>query len=354
MELLFSNYPPMKTGCSTFSKMFYSLIPQSTKMDIAVGYVSADSLMELEKILKMNGNIQQLNLIVGMHYYELFTKVQYDAAMKLNEFLASNKRGEVKLVNAFKYHGKLYSYSNDKGPFAGIVGSNNLSSIIDGGPLVYESSVLFSKPDESKKIHDFICKLMRTSAKNIAELKIDTFNAENPLLEGHEHVEKVLPKELANVIGNKTDISFEIPIKTYEKASQSNLNAFFGKGRQSKNGLIKPRHWYECELIVPKYITCQQGYPQRQTDQAVFTVITDDGWSFKCKVSGDYSKNFRSEGDLKILGKWLKGRMENAGVLKVGSPVTEDTLNRYGRKSFTMNKTKDPKVWFLDFEPKKK
>lgn len=70
---------------------------------------------------------------------------------------------------------------------------------------------------------------------------------------------------------------------------------------------------------------------------------------FKCKVSGDYSKNFRSENDLKILGKWLKGRLENAGALAVGEKVTQETLRRYGRNTFTLTKTKIPNLWYLDF-----
>lgn len=353
MELLFSNYPPMKTGFKTFADTFYGLIPQTSTLDIAVGYVSSDSLMELQKTIELNSNIRTLNLIVGMHYFDCFTKQQYDAAMHLNDFLTSNKLGGVSLVYAFRYHGKLYSYSNDAGPFAGIIGSNNLSSIVDDGVRVYESSVLLRDATSVKQVNDFISRLMQTAAKNIAELEIDTFNEENSLLAGHEYVEKVPPQKLANAICAKTDIVFEIPIKPYEVSPQSNLNAFFGKGRESKNGLVKPRHWYEVELIVPKSVTSQQGYPQSQSDNAVFTVITDDGWSFKCKVSGDYSKNFRSEGDLKILGKWLKGRLENAGVLTVGNPVTADTLNRYGRNSFTFTKTTMPGVWFLDFEVKK-
>ncbi|MCD7873058.1 MAG: NgoFVII family restriction endonuclease [Clostridiales bacterium] len=170
------------------------------------------------------------------------------------------------------------------------------------------------------------------------------------MLDGHEFVKKVSPHDIAAAIQNKTDISFDIPIKPYEVSPQSNLNVFFGKGRESKNGLVKPRHWYEVELIVPKTITCQPGYPQSKTDDAEFDVITDDGWSFRCKVSGDYSKNFRSEGDLKILGKWLKGRLENAGVLKVGEPVTAETLKNYGRDTFTLTKTNIPGTWFLDFE----
>lgn len=353
MEFLFSNYPPMKTGCKTFSDTFYGLIPQTSKLDIAVGYVSSDALIELQKTIELNSNIRTLNLIVGMHYFDRFTKLQYDAAMHLNDFLTSNKLGGVRLVHAFRYHGKLYSYSNDAGPFAGIVGSNNLSSIVDGGVRAYESSVLLRDATSAKQMNDFISRLMQTSTKNIAELEIDTFNDENALLDGHEFVEKVSPQKLATAMYAKTDVAFEIPIKSYEVSPQSNLNVFFGKGRESKNGLVKPRHWYEVELIVPKSVTSQPGYPQSQTDNAVFTVITDDGWSFKCKVSGDYSKNFRSEGDLKILGKWLKGRLENAGVLTVGTPVTADTLNRYGRNSFTLTQTTMPGVWFLDFEVKK-
>ena len=353
MEFLFSNYPPMRTNCKTFSDVFYGLIPQSSQLDIAVGYVSSDALIELQKTIELNNNIRTLNLIVGMHYFDRFTKLQYDAAMHLNDFLRSNQLGGVRLVHAFRYHGKLYSYSNNEGPFAGIIGSNNLSSIVDGGVRVYESSVLLRDATSAKQMNDFIFRLMQTSTKNIAELEIDTFNDENALLDGHEFVEKVSPQKLAAAICAKTDISFEIPIKPYEVSPQSNLNVFFGKGRESKNGLVKPRHWYEVELIVPKSVTSQPGYPQSQTENAVFTVITDDGWSFKCKVSGDYSKNFRSEGDLKILGKWLKGRLENAGVLTVGTPVTSDTLNHYGRKSFTLTQTTMPGVWFLDFEVKK-
>ena len=353
MEFLFSNYPPMRTGCKTFSDSFYSLIPQASKLDIAVGYVSSDALIELQKTIELNRNIRTLNLIVGMHYFDRFTKLQYDAAMHLNDFLTSNQLGGVRLVHAFPYHGKLYSYSNDSGPFAGIIGSNNLSSIVDGGIRVYESSVLFRDAASAKQMSDFISLLMQTSTKNIAELEIDTFNDENALLDGLDYVEKVTPQKLAAAICAKTNVSFEIPVKPYEISPQSNLNAFFGKGRESRNGLVKPRHWYEVELIVPKSVTSQPGYPQSQTDNAVFKVITDDGWSFNCKISGDYSKNFRSEGDLKILGKWLKGRLEHAGVLTVGSPVTSDTLHHYGRSSFTLTQTTMPGVWFLDFEVKK-
>jgi restriction endonuclease R.ngoVII len=349
MEFLFSNYPPVKTDCQTFSDTFYSLLNQSSSIDIAVGYVSSDSLVELQKAVEIYDNIQNLNLIIGMHYYDRFTKVQFNAASKLNQFLQENKLGEVRLVTAFRYHGKLYSYSNMQGPFAGIIGSNNLSSIVDYQTKVYESSVLLDDLDSAKQMNDFILQLSKKSSRNIAELDITEFNEENPLLEGQDSVTRMTTRQITKAMENKTDISFDIPIKTYEQSPRSNLNTFFGKGRESRNGLIKPRHWYEVELIVPKNITSKPGYPQSKTKTAVFDVITDDGWSFTCKVSGDYSKNFRSEKDLKILGKWLKGRLENFGVLKAGEPVTSETLEKYGRNTFTLTKTTEENIWFLDF-----
>ena len=352
MELLFSNYLPLKTSCRSFAEAFYRLIPETTKLDIAVGYITSDSLVELKKMMELN-NLPELNLTIGMHYWDHFTKVEYNTALDLNNFLQDSHRGQVRLVTPFRFHGKLYSYSNQNGPFAGIIGSNNLSSIVEGGTHVYESSILLKDKSISVDLYNFIQELNTKSASNIGELEITEFNERNQLLEGHEHVEKKDASYVAMIKKACTATTFEIPIKTYEESPQSNLNVFFGKGRESKNGLVKPRHWYEVELIVPKTVTSMPGYPKAKTESAIFDVVTDDGWSFKCKVSGDYSKNFRSEGDLKILGKWLKGRLENSGALKVGEPVTIETLKKYGRYNFSLTKTDIPNCWYLDFGVRK-
>ncbi len=348
MEYLYSNLPPLRTRANTFTDAFYSLLPRTKSLDIAVGYVTADSLVELKKTIELN-NVEHMNLTIGMHYFEKFTEVEYRSAMDLNNFLTSNNIGSVRLVTPFKFHGKLYSYQDNEGPFAGIIGSNNLSSIIESNRRVYEASFLVDDRLYATQMYDFIQELNQSSTDIIDNLSISDFKEQNPLLENHEHVEKVGPHELIQLQSGLTDISFHIPIKGAEISPQSNLNVFFGKGREGKNGLVKPRHWYEAELIVPKIVTEQPFYPQSKTDEAVFGVVTDDGWKFKCKVSGDYSKNFRSENDLKILGKWLKGRLENKGVLRVGEPVTEDTLRMYGRDTFTLTKTNYPNLWYLDF-----
>lgn len=346
MDLLFSNYPPVRTKCKTFAEAFYGLIPEATRLDIAVGYISQDSIVELQKIIELNNNIRAVNLVIGMHYYSKFTRLQYDAAMDLNSFLRDSDMGSVSLVKAFQYHGKLYSYSDGDEAFAGIIGSSNLGAIVDGWPRQYESSLVIREQPVVGQMRSFIGDLASRASCPIDEVEIQSFNEDNLVLDNPEYASKVSTERLAEIINKKTSTTFDIPIKT---SKHSSLNVYFGKGRESKNGVVKPRHWYEIELIVPSSITRQKGYPIAKSENAEFTVITDDGWTFKCQVSGDYSKNFRSKRDLKILGKWLKGRLELAGALSTGGKVCRETLNRYGRDTFTLTKTTEPNVWFLDF-----
>ncbi|MCD8214987.1 MAG: NgoFVII family restriction endonuclease [Clostridiales bacterium] len=358
MEFLFSNYPPVKTKCMTFSDAFYSLMPQSTAMNIAVGYVSEDSLVELKRVVELNENIKNMNLIIGMHYYDLFTKLQYKAAIHLNDFLTENHLGEVRLVTAFRYHGKLYSYSNTSGPFAGIVGSNNLGSILDEGARTYESSILLDDKKSAKEMYNFIGRLSADASKDISEIEFEKFNTANPILLGHESVEQLNNEQIIDARLNLSDIKFEIPVKTEPK---SNLNCYHGKGRENTSThLVRPRHWYEVELIVPKNIRMMPNYPigkPRGEGTTVFSVITDDGYEFKCQVNGSenglWNKNLRSSGDLTILGKWIKGRLENDGVLSIGELVTDKTLKEYGRNTITMTKIKNSDKWYFDFGVKK-
>lgn len=348
MKFLYSNFPPLKTQCDTFADAFYDYASRSKKIDIAVGYVTSDSLVELQKLAEFN-NDRIVNLIIGMHYFDLFTRVEYNTAMELNRFLMEQGRGEVRLVTPFRFHGKLYSYSNSNRPIAGIIGSNNLSSIVEGGVKTYEAAVLLEDEASSRDMNDFITRLSRISTENIADLSITSFKNGRSPLEGQEYVEKVSDAVRSECAAAKTSVTFEIPVKPYEVSAKSNMNVFFGKGREGKNGLVKPRHWYEIEVIVSKDITSKPGYPKSKEEAGAFDVITDDGWKFKCYVGGDYNKNFRSENDLKILGRWLKGRLEEAGVLQVGQPVTQETLRQYGRSAFSLTKTSIPNLWYLDF-----
>ncbi len=355
MDILASNYLPLRTNHSTFEKRFDSLIKESEEVDIAVGYISEKSLDELANHIHRKGK-PFCNLVIGMHYFERFTHAQYAIAKETEKFLTENNLGTVRLVTSFPYHGKLYSFRYKDGKSKSILGSSNLNNILLHKPVrQYELDLLIDDEKTNMGLKEFMNSLISISPE-LSSLEINDFKTENNLMLGLAGVkkiedEKVLFEIVENLIPNK---SIEIPLKTSEAAPCSNINAYFGKGREnSSTKIIRQRPWYEVELIVPKEITDLEWYPKAgyPSTESIITVITDDGYEFRCKISGTNSKNFRSVGDLKILGKWLKGRLENAGVLNVNEPVTNETLCKYGRNNILMTPTKQENVWFLDFKP---
>lgn len=344
LELLNSNYLPIKTKNQEFEKTFYNYLDGAKQLTIASGYVSEDSVADLIGLYK-TGLSTKLSLIVGMHYFEGFSYGQYDALQKLADILEEKQLGYVYLASSVKYHGKVYLFETQENRKISILGSSNLTKI---APFerIYDTDVITDESTFTKNVADFLELLTEKNCEKISQIdnKRIKIIPPNNLFEDYLSVSKVSSNFLAEIQSKKTDISFEIPLKTEEK---SNLNCYFGKGRKNfSNGSILPRPWYEVELIVSKSITSLSNYPK---ENSIFTVVTDDGYKFDCKTSGDFSKNFRSADDLKILGRWLKGRMENKKALNIGDKVTDLTLSLYGRNSVTLTKTSEPNIWLLDF-----
>ena len=350
MEILTSNFLPLKLKHRTFADSFSELIIKSDYMQIASGYISTESITEIKSIIESNRR-PRLDLLIGMHFFDGITRTQYEAALYLNDFLIKENMGSVSVANTFRFHGKLYSFSSNNNIIAGVIGSSNLDNILNFHRS-YETDLLVTDQKTSKEISDIIRDARSRIASPITDWIPDKFIEKNKLLDGQDSVSKISLTQLSSIRKKTTGVTFDIPLKATDAHLRSNLNVYFGKGRENKNtGFIKPRHWYEVELIVPSKITENQNYPKAgyPDKESIITVYTDDGWKFECKISGDYSKNFRSNGDLKILGKWIKGRLENNGALKVGEPVTDDVLKKYGRNSFRLTATDDPKIWMLDF-----
>ncbi len=297
MSLLFSKIQPLIFDNETFAEAFEKLLASSDQVKIASGYISEESLMELKSTLdfyKDEGRKKICDLTIGMHAREGFTRPQYEAAMNLGEFLVENNLGVVRLCTSFKFHGKVYSFFKNNDPVASILGSSNLSNIVE--TKQWEVDYVFTDQKTLKDLDYFYDDLASKATKKLLEMPAPTsFRENSDLLHGRIGVEKIVKEDLEKFKAEKSGLIFEIPLKTEAK---SNLNAFFGKGRLSKTGSIRPRPWYEVELIVSKRITSMKGYPHSGT---VFNVVTDDGWKFKCKISGQNDKNLRSEDDLKTL-----------------------------------------------------
>jgi hypothetical protein len=122
---------------------------------------------------------------------------------------------------------------------------------------------------------------------------------------------------------------------------KSNLNVYFGKGRlNAKTGIVKPRPWYEIELIANVQLSSNPLYPKGD-----FDAYTDDGYIIPMRTQGDYHKNIRSKVSLQIFGMWLKGKLQKSGALLPLSPVTNDTLIDYGNDTLTFSKIAEGKYY---------
>lgn len=130
MKLLYSNILPLGTsdGQETIIDCFNEQIAKSDRVEIAVGYISRTALEELDNLVKEN-NLSNIYLTIGMYYIEGMPEGSYNTALAINKKWIETSIGEIKIVKAFKYHGKVYCFYKDGQPFSAIIGSANLGVI---------------------------------------------------------------------------------------------------------------------------------------------------------------------------------------------------------------------------------
>lgn len=369
MKLLYSNILPLRAtpGQELFIDRFSEAIGVADEVHIAVGYISKGALQELDALVEAS-SIKRIVLTIGMLYIEGMPEGSYHVALELHNKWVDAGIGEIRFVRPFKYHGKAYVFYKDGNPVEAIVGSNNLGSIkLEASNLrQYELAVHTTEPDEVREIFEHIqrleariCSLVITDIKDMKLIR-ETNNA----LVGQEFVSKVTAEEVKAYQDQMTELSFEIPLKVPKDKNDpgmrgSNINVCYASGRK--------RVWWESEIIVGKEIRTLPGYPEWQKP---FMAVTDDGWKFQVWTCGQFNKNLYSKDDLKIMGRWIKGRLVAAGLVDPINTVekdiegkgiiTEEMLKRYGRTSITLTKTalttttEDGEVldvWMLSFLP---
>lgn len=344
MELMLTNNPMChgKFEYREINPYFTKYANEADQFNIATGFVTNESIVELDNLVKCRmelNNKMKLNLLIGMNYFDGFTRLQYDAIHALNDYLIGEALGGVYLSTAMRYHGKIYSFLKNETSIASFVGSSNLGSFVGTSAEYIESDVMFSD-EEANKVNERINNLIEflgtdfNDVPQITKFKEPKFN----LLSDNNFVKMVTKQRYEELLQERTGIEVELPLKTEPK---SNLNAFFGKGKLK--GKYSPRHWYEVEYIINKNTPNRDKLPELQE---TFTVITDDLYQFDCDRQGDYAKNLRTIGDLRILGKWIKGHMEAAGALRLGEPVTEATLQKFHKTRMVLEQTTEG-IWLL-------
>lgn len=344
MKILSSNLPPLNLGGNSYSYEFIDKFFAATAVTMVVAYVSGDSVVELDSLIGNHAKLKAFDLIVGMAKFDGLYQSQMDALSRLQSNLETRALGNVHFSTALPIHAKISLFEDGEGnPQASILGSSNLTGLIKDFRQ-FEIDALIDDTETLEDVSRLIGEIKRRSCIefNLSKAQVRTIENPNLVLSGVPNVKQVDSAQLRNKL---TKISFDLEVKTEPK---SNLNIYFGEGRR-QSGKVIPRPWYEVEIIVGVAITRLPGYPQAGTSEAEFDVVTDDGWRFPCQIQGQNSKNFRSKDDLRTLGKWIKERLQNAGALTIGDPVTDQTLISYGRNSLKFTKIDEPNLWYLDF-----
>ena len=111
MKLLYSDILPlgMEDGQTSIIDCFHEQIADCDGADIAVGYVSRAALEELDMLAAEHG-LRHISLTMGMYYVEGMPESTYRTALAINEKWRSAGIGEIRVVRAFKYHGKVYVF----------------------------------------------------------------------------------------------------------------------------------------------------------------------------------------------------------------------------------------------------
>lgn len=376
MEILYSNILPIGlTGKQqSIADTFLKELSHSDRIEIAVGYVSVASLLELDKLIEAQ-HIKNIILIMGMYYYDGMPEITYHTAMDINMKWQKAGIGEIRMVYPFKYHGKVVCFYSNGQPVAAIVGSANLGVLkLDASNRrQYELSVITHESNEVWGIAEHINSLKAPKcSKKINELdNIPLVRERNTALDNIELVEPISKNTFDYYKRQEPVVRFYLPIKV-PKASErflddgkhftkSNINVCYAAPRSRR----KARDWYETQLTVSADIYRLPGYPEKGKP---FFIITDDGYSFLAHTTSDNNKQFSAVGDELIMGRWLKGRLAAAGIVQHINNTAEDTgrlgmitremLDKYGCDRLLFEKTgkttKDDKgnnldVWLLSF-----
>lgn len=86
MKLLYSNILPLgnEVGQQSIIDCFIEQLSRADKLEIAVGYISCASIMELDSLIEKH-KIKNVCLVVGMYYLEGMPENTYHTALKLHK-----------------------------------------------------------------------------------------------------------------------------------------------------------------------------------------------------------------------------------------------------------------------------
>lgn len=318
-----------------FAKELVANIPGSSEITIAVGYVGQAAVNRYTKLLVKAARRGPVRVLLGMwQRTSAMGNATYTALEDLNKKLKATNSSSGVFLTRNQYHGKIYRFATSAKSTIWL-GSSNFSDNGLAGQL--EAMTELTDPGDIQEIQQYLSDLLNKSTRIDLVLRPPA-----PAVSLKDVVPMTsLPSSLTKDPG-----SLKLPLQV-DLQPKSGINLCMGKGRlNKKTGTYQPRPWYEVEISSPANVRQDPLYPrtpnckpqrsngkQQLNVRCEFRVFFYDGSKYwECKAS-TYSADNKAMGTdpRTLLGEFIKGRLEAAGVLRKDETVTSDTLDLYGR-----------------------
>ena len=349
---------------SIFQKALLPLISKGSCIEftVATGYVGVPILKKMESKLLAIARSGKCRIVVGMIFHEGCTQSTKDYLEQLDSRLRAVNPISGIFVTRFSYHGKVYKVVNNLSTKV-FIGSSNFSTASWNNRKEFNIDV-----DEPQ-----------VKAKTLAFLEYILSHKDTISLSKHSLKIKAKGSKKVSISKNLED--YAVSIATYnalpnpvgqfhhrlrvDENPKSGLNLYFGRGRLDKaTRKYAPRPWLEIELASNANEYNSQHYPKSvaKPDRSAtskarigdFVAYLKDGdkvYKMDMKVHSDNGKNIssaNSSGGRGTLGKYIKGKLQDAGVLADSEIVTSQTLSDYGRDTVTFKKINNS-TYIIDF-----
>ena len=348
-EVLFTNY----TNTSKFKNEFKRKLSESDRLIIASGYFGYSTLVEFEKDLINIAKKGDCKILLGMIFHGGVSQKQQDILEKVNMSLRNVNSDSGIFISTTDYHGKIYQFYNSaKNKYDLYLGSSNFSN--EGFASRYECTSYIENENLKNEVSQYLDQLFNEKlARRIEDVELRSRSLQvvkpSKLLKDYEIQESDFP-----YINQSIGVC-SIKLRVDEQP-ESGLNLFFGRGRKNQKGQLTTRPWYEIEIGTSKQDRENPYYPKtklnakkdggksREGDFIAYAMNDSKYYKFNMKVFADYGKNIATSdlsGGRETLGKFLKGKLEDKGLLKEGEVITSETLMEYGNDTLFLHKLND-------------
>ena len=333
-------------------KNFIKEIKIANHLEIASGYFSSELLNKHTEALLNVAKRGSCKLLFGMIFHEKATSKQKQCLIELDQKLKAINPQSGIFITTKPYHGKVFKFINSS-ESKYYIGSSNFSK--SGFKSNVEFNLQIHETEGKKYIDEFLDFLFfEQNANRRIAYPLDqvtlTLKTEKNKKEASEKTLNDFKVSDEKIPHGKPISNIRVKLRPDEQPASS-LNLYFDKGRKTiRKGRVhyEPRPWYEIEITTKKKEQEQNGYPKGD-----FTAFATDGKkSYQlemttCSGKKESPKAIQSK-KRRILGEFIKGKLERKGSLKEFERVTSETLDHYGRDYIELRQMSD-KTYILEF-----